>query len=343
MTPGGYVELLSSDFATGWAERVAGEPTVLLAKLGERIIGSAHADLTRPDLTSEAARSGLQANAFIIVYETPLAPERVREVQIVRAGLDRPLERTSHYRVDRTPKLQVLILGSPRSGTSELASTLATQLALPWLGEGHAGPLFAEAAARLAGQIGSGNEMVRYIAQQNFRGAAVHAAKRAYFAMHSSASFLDKTPGVEMIRAAPFLLECFADAKIIYLQRNGIANVMSRMAKFGGVFEEHCADWAAAWQEWRRVQPRLPRCLELRQETMLDDPARVACQVAEYLGVPDQAPALAQSLESGRREQTGAGLHGATLAATGWAPGRMEAFRRISGPAMDALGYRMAG
>ena len=343
MNSGGYVELLSSDFAAGWAELENGEAPLLLAMLGTRVIGAARAELKRPDLMQAAASSGLQARAFIIVYETPIPPQQASDVQIRRATAEQFLERTTRCRFDRRPKLQVLILGSPRSGTSELAHTLATHLALPWLGEGHAAHFFAQAAKNLAGDGGSGNEMVRFVAEQNVRGVVVAATKRAYFYLHSSASFLDKTPGVNMIRAAPFLIECFPDAKIIYLQRSGISNVMSRMAKFGGVFEEHCADWAEAWRAWRHIQPRLPRSLELRQEDMLNNPGGVACLVADYLGVPEQAPAFAQSLESGRLEQTGAGVQGATLAATGWSAERMAAFRRISGPAMDALGYKMSG
>ena len=335
------VEILSPDFAMGWAELMAGEPAIVHATLDGAVIGFAEADLVRSDLLKLAETSNFRAAAFIVIYKQPVSDDRIGDVQLWRYGASEPVVRGLRLRLDRTPKLQVLIVGSPRSGTSELGTTVTTQLKLAWLGEGHAAPLFAAAATSLSGDLQSPNELIRFMAQQQYGRLPIEVAKRAYFQLHGSASFVDKTPGLPMIKALPFLLECFPQAKTIYLQRNAVANILSRMKKFGGNFEEHCADWSATTAEWVRTRDLLPDYLELRQEDMLEDPAKVGASIASYLGVPGAAASLQSSLQQGRREQTGAGLGRNTLDKTGWLPQDIETFRRVCGPMMEQLGYAM--
>jgi hypothetical protein len=157
--------------------------------------------------------------------------------------------------------------------------------------------------------------------------------------MHGSASFLDKTPGIPMIRAVPFVAECFPGARFIYLRRNGISNVLSRIAKFGGPFDRHCADWAAAMDVWAELRTKLRHYLEVDQEAMLEQPASVARKVADYLGAPEAADGIAARFATGRREHTGAGVTHAALATTGWTEEETRIFRRICAATMQREGY----
>jgi hypothetical protein len=335
----GRVEIISTEFAIGWAQISGGRPAPLFASLDDRIIGMALAQHTRPDLDEAGAAGGFSARTYCILFDQSVPADRLADITVCHADTRLALIRNSAFKLDPSPVRQVFVLGSPRSGTSELAATLSRLLALPWLGEGHAGPLFAGAAAILTGDAASPNDMVRYMAAQNFRNIVVERARAAYYGLHGSASFLDKTPGIPMIEAAPFLHECFPAAKFIYLRRNGISNVLSRMAKFGGVFEEHCEDWAAAINRWEEIKHRLPHFLELRQEDMLDMPEAVAARVAAYLAAPDKAAAIAASLRAGKTEQTGAGLGRMTLAETGWTEAEKAVFSRICGATMEQFGY----
>jgi len=323
----GCVEFRSSAFLRGWAARREGVPVCVCALLRGEVIGFARAEERREDL-------GEVGGAFLLVFDRVVAEADVREVavRVVESGAG--IGDAAAVKLDRAPVCQVFVFGSPRSGTSELGNTLAKTLALPWLGEGHAAPLFARAADALGGDCGSGDAMVRYMAAQNFRKYAVDRARLAYFAMHGSASFIDKTPGWPMIAAAPFLHEAFAAAKFIYLQRNGVANVLSRMAKFGGNFGEHCADWAKAVACWGQVRARLPHYLEILQEDMLAAPEATAARVAAYLGAPEMERAIGASLAAGRTELTGAGLGRTRLTETGWSEAQKADFERICGAAM---------
>ena len=341
MGRGGRVEILSSDFAVGWAEAAGQELSVVFAQLDGNIIGYAEAKIERPDLLKAAAAGVLDMPGFgfLIVFRQPVPNERVKDIEVIQVGTVQPIPKAGALRTDRHPKLQVFVFGSPRSGTSELGNTIASQLKLPWLGECHAAPFFTAAAKAIAEPLISENGITRFMAKQSYRGLVVEETKRAYFFAHGSASFIDKTPGVLMISAAPFLLECFPAAKMINIRRNGISNVLSRMAKFGGAFERHCADWAAALNEWTKVRSQLPHYLELRQEDMLSNPDLVAKHLAEYLQVPRLEDGIRESLRSGSRERTGAGLGRETLAETGWSPEQINMFRRLCGRTMEEFGY----
>jgi hypothetical protein len=334
----GRVEFRSPAFLSGWAAMRDNVPVSVCALLRGEVIGFARAAQSRPDLVESANNGGPAGGMFIVMFDREVAAADMPEVtvRVVESGAE--IGDAAVMKVDREPVCQVFIFGSPRSGTSELGKTLAKTLALPWLGEGHAAPLFAKAAEALQGNAASANKLVRYMAHQNFRKYAVDRARLAYYALHGSASFLDKTPGWPTIAAAPFLYEAFPAAKFIYLQRNGISNVLSRMAKFDGNFGAHCADWVKAVECWEDVRAKLPHYLEVMQEDMLDKPQEIAGKLAAYLGVPDKAQAIGASLAVGVTERTGAGLGRLTLEDTGWTAEQKAVFVKLCGKTMDRIG-----
>jgi Sulfotransferase family len=336
----GRVETLSTEFVSGWAAvQAAGSFAHVYATLEDEVIAFGAASTTRPDLEKARQEQRLDAHAFMLAFQRRVPAELVRSIQVYVVGQPSVLPRARQLKVDRVPVLRLFLMGSPRSGTSQLGATLTKVLGLPWLGEGHGAPLFASAADALTGDRAGENGLVRHLARENFRQIAVQAARNAYFYMHGSASFVDKTPGVKMIAAAPFLVECFPDSFFIFLRRNPVANIRSRLVKFGGDFEEHCRDWAAAMNGWLKVRALLPHYVEIQQEDMLEAPERVARVLAEYIGVPESAERICESLETEHLEQTGAGVGKADKLQAGWTAEQLRAFERICGPAMRAFNY----
>jgi len=336
----GRVETLSTDFVIGWASVSPGNHfSHVLAMVDSEVIGFGVANITRPDLERARQDSQLNAYAFIIVFSRPVAAELLQAIKVAIVGQSTVLPIAKQAKIDRSPSLRLFLMGSPRSGTSQLGSTLTKVLGLPWLGEGHGAPLFATAADALSGDISAENGLVRYMARQNFRQIAIEAAKSAYFYMHGSASFVDKTPGVRMIAAAPFLNECFPGSRFVFQRRNPVANVLSRMAKFGGSFEAHCRDWAGAMNEWLKIRALLPHYVEIQQEDMLAAPDRVAKTLAEYIGIPECADRIAQSLKTDSLERTGAGAGQTDRLRAGWTSDQVAAFEKLCGPAMRAFEY----
>jgi len=336
----GRVETLSTEFVSGWASvQVSGRFAHVYAMLEDEVIGFGAASMTRPDLEKARQEKRLEAHAFMLAFKRRVAAELVPSIQVFVVGQPSMLPRARQLKIDRTPVLRMFLMGSPRSGTSQLGTTLTKVLGLPWLGEGHGAPLFASAADALTGDRAAENGLVRHLARENFRQIAVQAARNAYFYMHGSASFVDKTPGVKMITAAPFLVECFPDSFFIFLRRNPVANIRSRLVKFGGDFEGHCRDWAASMDEWLRVRTLLPHSVEVQQEDMLEAPERVARVLADYIGLPESAERICESLKTEHLEQTGAGAGKTDKLQAGWTPEQLRAFERICGPAMQAFGY----
>jgi hypothetical protein len=336
----GRVETLSTEFVSGWAAvPQAGGFAHVYVTLEDQVLGVGIADMARPDLEKARQEGRLDAHAFIVTFQRPIAAAAVAGLQAFVVGQTGRLPHARQAKIDRAPALRLFLMGSPRSGTSQLGATLTKVLGLPWLGEGHAAPLFARAADALSGDRTAEIGLVRHLARENFRQIAVQAARRAYFHMHGSASFVDKTPGVKMVAAAPFVAECFPDSHFVFLRRNPVANISSRMVKFGGGFEEHCRDWAAAMNEWLRVRSLLPHFVELQQEDMLAAPQRVAQVLADYCGVPEAAAAIGESLQTDHLERTGAGAGKTDCAQAGWTAEQVRAFDRICGPAMRAFGY----
>lgn len=336
----GCIEQLSTEFATGWALWVQGQPALVYARLRGAIIGHAVAAVAREDLQARHASGGPASGAFLLLFTRPLEPADLARIMFETADQSAPLRRLENATLDRFPVMQVFVLGSPRSGTSELGRTLASALSLPWRGEFHGAPLFAKPALEAA-HPALPEELRAHLAARDFSGAMVGQARASYFGVHGSASFLDKTPGVPMIRAIPFLARCFPAARFIYLRRNGISNMLSRLAKFGGDFGEHCGDWAAALEEWAALRGHLPSYLEVRQEEMLEQPEQIAHAIAQYLDVPELGGDIAASLESGRLERTGAGIGRLRLADTGWNQEEIKVFMRRCGPTMQRFGYEI--
>jgi hypothetical protein len=73
---------------------------------------------------------------------------------------------------------------------------------------------------------------------------------------------------------------------------------------------------------------------------MLANPGRVAKIIADYVGLPDKAIAISDSLKEGSLERTGAGIGKTERSQTDWTPEQLKKFDEICGPAMQAFGYR---
>lgn len=333
----GLIEVLTPHFAQGWALADERAPARLIAECNGEFLGMAAADVDRDDLKRSPRRQAV----FLIDFSRRVEPAELEAVIVRRWDNAEPISLGAGARIERREAAQVFILGAPRSGTSELAATLAAQLSLPWVGEGHVAPAFAAASTALdAGTMWS-DPILQSMSRQSLADMIQAACRRTYYLAHLSASFIDKTPGIPMLRAAPFLQTCFPGARYIFMRRNGISNVLSRQAKFGGDFGEHCQDWAGAMLAWEEVKPGLESCIEVEQEQMLSDPASVAAAIAAYLQRPDLADAIAASLCVGTREKTGAGIGRSTLADTSWSDFEIQQFREYCGPTMARWGYRL--
>ena len=218
---------------------------------------------------------------------------------------------------------------------------IAEAFELPWLGEGHVAPVYASALDALRQVNRPPTGFMAIVEAQGLEDQIISRCREAYFLAHASQSFLDKTPGTMMIRAAPALLRAFPEAKLIFAKRNGISNVLSRMKKFGGTFEAHCNDWAAAMRAWVEVRKLLPKFIEIQQEKMATDPQETAAAICKYIGNTGRVEILAAKFATHSEERTGAGIGRTSLSSTGWSAKQVRTFIEVCGDMMELYGYKI--
>ena len=87
-----------------------------------------------------------------------------------------------------------------------------------------------------------------------------------------------------MIKALPSVMRLWPDARVVFVKRRGIENVVSRLKKFPDVpFESHCRQWRNCMRAWEQVRDAVPHRLELDQFDVQHRPDKAAASLAEFL------------------------------------------------------------
>jgi hypothetical protein len=262
------------------------------------------------------------------------------------------------HRTDRHSEesLPVFITGSVRSGTSALFAALAAATRYRGFYEGHVLDLAAGLAAAVEAHFHEKHAFLPDAAIADFHlgryrrdrfDVALRALLRQLARGFTTAFWADKTPSIEMVRSVPLLAQTWPGARVIFMMRRGLENVMSQQRKFPGAsFEESCLRWANLMAEWRRVRLLIPgKFIEVEQRSLLDDPRGTAQQVGALLQLDDgEIAGLADGLARLRIEVTDPAARViADFADTGWSDEMIAIFRRICGPEMEAYGYSYDG
>lgn len=206
----------------------------------------------------------------------------------------------------------IFILGFPRSGTTALASALSQ---LPGLQdfsfEGHAFYLFTEGLRRVRTNQTNGNCVFRDEEKKQHFFANFARAMNAAFSVDGdpdALNWIDKTPDIDQVRAAPELSRLYPTAKFIYLYRRPDDAVRSNLATWPDLLEgkdmEVARRWANCSTAWRNAKSKLPKGshMDLFQQDMLNKPGQVGNQVSNHLELDDAGrKLLCDFLQSNKR------------------------------------------
>lgn len=321
----GNLELRSTHFVIGWAAFDRGSPSFVVARRRDRVLGVERADLIRKDLRPVGSGDPLMG-AFIVQFDRPLLPDEAADVMVYRAQDTEPLPSSAPELTVANSPLQVFVLGAAYSGDEELGMSIASELGLPPTGQSGAAPLFAAASVGLNVIAGS-KPFLSFMRAQDLSERITKLTRSTYYFIHSSASFVEQSEGIATVRAAPFLSRCFPESHFIHLSRNPVGSVVSRMAKAGGDFAEHCRTVADEALAWSAMKEELPHYLEVSWEEMAEFPGRVAKRIAAYLHRPDSYRVLETLL--GRHRQGNASRLRPVLEDTEWSPRQRSLFRDI--------------
>jgi hypothetical protein len=251
--------------------------------------------------------------------------------------------------VDRAQR-PVIVLGAARSGTSAMSMALRRNTRYIGYGEGHLVhmlPRLLDAVDRhymtVRKDLPPGSTMLSSVPVE-----MVHDGIRALFVemarnMAPTGFWTDKTPGPQMVRAAPALRRIWPEMRVIFMRRPPIENVESRRRKFPEyTFRSHCMMWADSMIAWDEVRAELaPISLEVDQVQLLHHPEIIVGQLTRLLTLsPDESERLLDSFINDRPQVTGdATAPPLTLETVGWSEQQRETFLRICGDAMHRFGY----
>ena len=205
--------------------------------------------------------------------------------------------------------IKAFIAGAPRTGTSILVFGLKAVFDLPGYGESHVLPAFNQMVHALFTYWEPFKKVDRSVVNETMLAKMdladvkrhVHDYIR-HFYMDSfpDGSWVDKTPSPPGVYALPMAEQVFPDARLIVTQRNGIEVVASHIRKFNTAFAEACEVWTSAMLGLGEIQRLCNNLLVVDQFDFSNAPDRVAAAIANHLGHPEKAEALAQYLVSER-------------------------------------------
>lgn len=245
-------------------------------------------------------------------------------------------------------QLPVFIVGAARSGTSAIHRALSKCTGWPSFGEGHVFPLAEELVRTVSNYRARADFIspmgVSLLPQSVWTRALVSYFRELYQVSFSGKVWIDKTPGLPIIRLLPLIKECWPNVRFVFMKRRGIENVESALRKFPSVsFVAACDEWAGCMEGWFQVRSDLDgHFIEIDQFDMEVRPEFVADRLSGFLGLErDQGKCLSHELktefpELGKSRTMGKAM---SLQSTEWSGQQTEYFSRRCSEVMTSCGY----
>lgn len=245
----------------------------------------------------------------------------------------------------------ILIIGSPRSGTSILIKAIKATLGVSGYAEGHFLPLILIVMKAVEDYYGQRERLttrksraVSHVDRENLEEEILALFRKQYESIMPSDTWIDKTPGVAMIQASPYILRTWPRSRFIFAKRRGIECIMSRLRKFPDVpFEKHCHLWKSSMQAWLDVRDSLKSCyVEIEQREISLKPVAVAEKLGKFLYLDsNQVEKLQHIFLTERPQFTGSVEEDKAISIdqAGWTDEQIDIFRHHCGAISKKLGY----
>ena len=200
----------------------------------------------------------------------------------------------------RDKESPVFIVGAPRTGSSFVCDALVRGAGLIGGAEGHVLPLLATLAEQISGyyklmqhigMLGISQNTIAHVNADTLTHSVTEIFNSHYHRIYGIGRWVDKTVNVEMIRSLPTLLDIFPEARVIYLTRNGLHNILSAMKYFGSDFGSACRNWTQCGEAWDIASRKLPAgcAVHIEHEDLIQRPTEVATSLAHHLSLPHDA------------------------------------------------------
>ena len=209
----------------------------------------------------------------------------------------------------------IFIIGSPRSGTSIITSAITRGANIPGYTEGHFLPLINTLMTEVNDYYSSREQLLKNqklaIANANIQkleNKILGSFRTVYDSLFTETVWVDKTPGIMMVRTSPYLLRAWPQARFIFAKRRGIECIQSRLKKFPReTFKIHCNKWRFAMEAWCKVKDDLKdHYLEIDQREIGLNPEQVSSELGNFLDLSaEKINQIYSFFRSNRPEHTG--------------------------------------
>lgn len=359
----GYLEYSDTRFVRGWAYDTDAPSAHLevVVRIGEEFCASGRADLRRNDLMQAGIGDGSHGfNIDLAEAELSASDVAALKVHVISGAesielfrlVDKPdviadLTSEPSQPVSDDHQFPVFILGPARSGTSAMTLGLLDSTRYVGTGEGHLMPLAGILLKTVHDYYGrdaiSAGTLLGRVAPEAFEKFIRRAFVQLAQALFPTVYWVDKTPSVEMVRAAPLMRAIWPNARFIFMKRRVIENVLSRRRKFSAdATRQHYLDWAAVMTAWLDVRDELAgAALEVDHRRLVLDPGATVATIAEFLEMPPETLARLHSyLADTHPEQTDSNFGAVyTFSDLGLDEYEEQQMRTVCEPVMAAFGY----
>lgn len=248
-------------------------------------------------------------------------------------------------------KKPVFILGSPRSGTTIIVTALKAATNADGYFEGHFLPLITLLEREIIKYYKDREDlilnkqlMIAHTPKNQLEKRIFQIFSNICDSLFESQIWFDKTPGVKMIKTAPYLNRVWPNSRFIFARRRGIECIMSRLRKFPNVsFEEHCKIWQLCMENWLNLRDKLKNSyIEIDQRDISLSPRLMATKIGQFLEIePEQIEQIEQVFSTKRPEYTGGNeLEKAIdITETGWNEEQIAIFKKYCSPVNEKFGY----
>lgn len=265
------------------------------------------------------------------------------------------LRTISPGRTNSKQKSPVFIMGTTRSGTTALNRALRYGAFYSGWDEGHVLPLMRDLECELDKLVT--NWKKRNVVLKQFQVQFVDFSKikndlRKSFkkeierTINYSQPWLDKTPNEKIIKITPIILSMWPEAKIIFVKRRSIDNLLSKIRKFPkGDFENLCKMWSDSMSNWLEVKSQLPEgsYIEIEQMDIINDPTEISKQLGVFLNLNSNNINLVKNVLKNKSHEATENNNYELLSLDelDWSEKNKQIFKDVCGEMTDAYGYSM--